>query len=336
MKNNKMKELFKTTFMRAGTLMLTAAVVIGAGMWTYEQQNNVPELVTFVDMDNAIQIEEDEVPLGAPQVSKSTKTKKKTKKIKLRKAAKKTYKEKGKSKTSKKTSKRKTNAKTTTTETIKQTSVTNQYKKGSKINTQVTMEKTTVITTVIAAKGKEQEEKLKVNLNTAQNTMPTVVKASAESAGSGDLESLASEADARVLDAFKKLGFEVTVNGSVPYSGLFDARTQSITLRRADSTIYHELGHFLSFVAGNMDKTPEFVAIYQREKDKYNAPNKAYVTSSSSEYFAESFRSYTEVPTIMKTERPETYAAIQTALSKITDAQISRLLSVYGSVWKNK
>ena len=59
--------------------------------------------------------------------------------------------------------------------------------------------------------------------------------------------------DSRVLNAFTKLGFTVKVDSSVSYSGHFDARTRTITMKQMDDTIYHELGHFLAFMAGNMD-----------------------------------------------------------------------------------
>ena len=38
-------------------------------------------------------------------------------------------------------------------------------------------------------------------------------------------------------------------------------------------------------------------------------------------------------PTQLKNSRPETYAAIENALSRVTDAQASRILSVYGALW---
>ncbi len=32
--------------------------------------------------------------------------------------------------------------------------------------------------------------------------------------------------------------------------------------------LYHELGHFLAFIAGNVDKTSGFQSIYTAEKEK--------------------------------------------------------------------
>ena len=136
-----------------------------------------------------------------------------------------------------------------------------------------------------------------------------------------------------MTSAFQKLGFKIVINSGVSYSGLCDARTRTVTLKRADNTVYHELGHFVAFVAGNIDTSSAFQSIYNREKSLYTDYNKAYVLSSSSEYFAESYKNYILNPTQLKNSRPETYAAIENALSRVTDAQASRILSVYGALW---
>ena len=193
----------------------------------------------------------------------------------------------------------------------------NQYKKGSKVNTQVTTTKTTVTKTVMS----QQAETLQKEL--------------ASSSGNVSVATLAPLVDSRVANAFNTLGFSIKMNSSVSYSGLFDARSRSITLKRADSTIYHELGHFLAFIAGNYDMSAEFKNIYNREKSKYTAFNKAYVLSNSSEYFAESFKNYTLEPAALQASRPETYKAIQNALSKVTDSQVSRIWNVYKTVWQS-
>ena len=118
------------------------------------------------------------------------------------------------------------------------------------------------------------------------------------------------------------------------YSGYFNASKQSITLRKNDGTGYHELGHFLAFIAGNVDTKSEFVSIYKAEKSKYTAINKAYATQNSSEYFAESFKNYTENPSALKSQRPKTYAFIVSTLNKVTDAQVSKVQKAYKNIWK--
>lgn len=316
MKGKSVKDLFKKRTTKVGAVVLAAAIVAGS-LWAVNSQNTaVPELVTFVDTDGSVSIEGDGVPLAAPKVTTSTKTKKKTKKIKLKKASKKTYKKKGKSTTKKTTKRSKSGSSSTTTVTVVATNIMNQYQKGSKINKQVTTTKTTVTKTVMS----EQTEALQLQM--------------ASGSGNVSVSTLAPLVDSRVANAYNTLGFTIKMNGTVSYSGLFDARSRSITLKRADSTIYHELGHFLAFIAGNYDMSAEFKNIYNREKSKYTAFNKAYVLSNSSEYFAESFKNYTLEPAQLQATRPETYRAMQTALSRVTDSQVSRIWSVYKAVWQ--
>ena len=316
MKNQKMKETLRQISKKAGALVLATAIVLGGGTYVYNQQNPVPELVTYIDEDSVVQIQEDETPLASPQVTKSTKTTKSTKKISLKSAASKTYAQKGKTTTKKKTTKIKSAQKTVTTETVTVTSITNNYKKGSKINTQVTTVKTTVTKTTVT--------------NTAEPVTTPVTN------GTVAVTQIAPAADKRVLNAFQKLGFQVVIQSGVPYSGLCDAQTRTITLKQADADVaYHELGHFLAFIAGNVDRSSAFQQIFQNEKSKYTAYDKGYALQNSAEYFAQSFRDYTKNPAALKASRPQTYAAIQQALSRVTDAQVANLLRVYRAVWGN-
>ena len=315
MKNQKMKETLRQISKKAGALVLATAIVLGGGTYVYNQQNPVPELVTYVDEDSVVQIQEDETPLASPQVTKSTKTTKSTKKIPLKSASSRTYTQKGKTTTKKKTTKTKSAKKTVTTETVTVTSITNNYKKGSKINTQVTTVKTTVTKTTVT--------------NTAEPVTTPVTN------GTVAVTQIAPAADKRVLNAFQKLGFQVVIQSGVPYSGLCDAQTRTITLKQADETVYHELGHFLAFVAGNIDTSAAFQQTFQKEKSRYTAYDKGYALQNSAEYFAQSFWDYTENPAALKASRPQTYAAIQQALSRVTDAQVANLLRVYRAVWGN-
>ncbi|NSK80300.1 hypothetical protein HQK08_10335 [Blautia massiliensis] len=140
--------------------------------------------------------------------------------------------------------------------------------------------------------------------------------------------------DSRVLNAFTKMGFTVTIDPSVSYAGYFDGKTRSITLRYEDDTIYHELGHYLAFIAGNVDKSAAFTSVYNSEKSKFTGVRKAYATQNASEYFAESVLEYTENRATLKAQRPQTYEAIVNALSKVTDAQVTKIMNVYKVIWK--
>lgn len=323
MKGKDVKGLFKTWSVKTGAILLAAALTIGGNVWI-EQRNStpIPELVTFVDADGTITITEEEVPLAAPKVTVTTKTKKKTKKIRMKKAAKKTY---SKRKNSKKTKTNKTSTAntTTTTKTVTNTNVVNQYKKGSRINTQTTTIKTTVTKTVVT----------KQNASSVSVPTSAVVDDTKKISGEISVEKAAPKLDTRVKEAFETLGFKIEINPKVSYAGVFDARMQSITLRAADNTVYHEMGHFLGFLAGNADRSAAFQKVYAAEKAKYTAPNRAYVLSSPSEYFAESFKDYTLNPSELKQNRPKTYAAITEALNKITTEHVAKVKSVYEIIW---
>ena len=80
--------------------------------------------------------------------------------------------------------------------------------------------------------------------------------------------------------------------------------------------------------------TSEFKQVYNTEKSKYTEYNKNYILSSSSEYFAESFKNYTENPAALKASRPQTYAAIQSALNRLTDSQISKVWNTFKVIWE--
>lgn len=316
MKKENVKELFKKASVKVSSLVLAAAVLAGSSAW-YENTHSVPELVTFVDADSSVLIEADEVPLASSKTTKSTKTTKKTKNVKLKTASKKTYTQTGKTKKKTTTKKTTTSKDTTTTKTETATTVSNKFTKGSKIKKETTTVKTTVTKTVVTKTA------------ASSASARTVTKDGAVS-----VASIAPKADKRVLNSFTKLGFQVNVKSSVAYAGLCDARTRTITLKKVDDTIYHELGHYVAFVAGNVDMSSAFKAVYNSEKSKYTAYNKAYVLQNSSEYFAESFKNYTENPAALKTERPKTYAAIVDALNKITDSQVNKIATVYSAVWK--
>lgn len=334
MKGERVKELFRKLSVKAGAMVLATALVIGGSVWV-DQKNStpIPELVTFVDSDGTILIEEEEVPLATPKVTVSTKTSKKTKKIKMKKASKKTY---SKKKTSKKTTTKQSTSSsaTTTTQTVTATNVVNKYKKGSKINTQTTTVKTTVTKTVVSnqtsSKSSSTASSTSASTNTAANTNNKTVSTEPTEVAAAKI---ASAADARVINAYNTLGFKIEINPRVSYAGLFDARTRTITLREQNDTVYHELGHFVAFIAGNVDRSSSFQQVYAAEKSKYTAANKAYVLSTPSEYFAESFKNYTLNPAELKANRPQTYAAIEAAVNTITSDHVAKVAGVYKSVW---
>lgn len=293
------------------------------------QDSQVPELPNYTDPVVEQTIEDDDTPLASqPKVTtKTTKRSKTTKKnIKLKAAATKTYTKKlptTKETTNKTTKKNQTTTiKTTTTV---QTDTSRKYTKKSKNVVQTQKVTTTVqtTTTVVAAASTT------VNATTAGSTT-----AKKEKYTVSNVASIAPQMDSRVLNAFTKMGFTVIVDPSVSYAGYFDGRSRTITLKVEDDTIYHELGHYLAFIAGNVDKNAAFASVYNSEKSKFTGVRKAYATQNASEYFAESVLEYTENPSVLKAQRPQTYEAITNALSKVTDAQVNKIMNVYKVIWK--
>lgn len=293
------------------------------------QDSQVPELPNYTDPVVEQTIEDDDTPLASqPKVTtKTTKSSKTTKKnIKLKAAATKTYTK--KLPTTKKTTNKTTKKNQTTTiktKTTVQTDTSQKYTKKSKNVVQTQKVTTTVqtTTTVVAAASTT------VNATTAGSTT-----AKKEKYTVSNVASIAPQMDSRVLNAFTKMGFTVIVDPSVSYAGYFDGRSRTITLKVEDDTIYHELGHYLAFIAGNVDKNAAFASVYNSEKSKFTGVRKAYATQNASEYFAESVLEYTENPSVLKAQRPQTYEAITNALSKVTDAQVNKIMNVYKVIWK--
>lgn len=324
MKGKNLKDLFKKKATKAGAIFLATAIVFGGSVWT-ENQSSVPELTKFVDTveteAGTVEIDAEGTPLAGTKVTTTSKTTKKTKKVKLKTKSTKTYSKKSATKKTTKTTKKNTASATTTTKTVTASSMTSSFKKGSNINTQVTTTKTTVTTTVVS---KASASASKVSTSTAASKVAN---------GEIALSAAAPKLKSNIATAYKTLNFKIVVDSSVSYSGLFDARSQTITLKTLDDTVYHELGHFVAFAAGNVDTSADFQKVFAQEKSKYTAYNKTYVLQNSSEYFAESFKEYTLNPATLKAQRPLTYAAIEKAVAAVTTAQTAKLKAVYSSIW---
>ncbi len=349
MKNNKYRELMKNTLLKTGAVVMASAIVLTSSYWSEVFRNDVTfessaELPVFTDPDDSptITINEDQTPFPpAPTVvDKTTKKSKTTRKIKLKEKSKRTYTKKTQGKKQTSTTKKVSGNETTTIITEVSTSLASKFTKGSNINKQVTTV-TTVTTTMVQeaapSEGVVLMDTAAANAASAaapavQNTATTQTTL-ASSSGQVSISSVAPRVDSRVANAYTKLGFTINVNPSVNYSGVFDARSRSITLKKVGDTSYHELGHFLAFIAGNVDKASAFQQIFEQEKGQYTEYNKSYVCQNSSEYFAESFKNYTLDPNALRASRPLTFSAIESALNSVTDTQVARVQTVYRSVW---
>lgn len=316
-------ELLKKRRVAAGLTAIVLAVAVGS-VAVVQQKSQIPELPVYTDPEMETNIEEEETPLADKPVVKTTTSKKTTtKKVKMKKAAAKTYTKElpATSTTSKKTAQTSSASVVTKTTVVKK--IEEKYTKKSKVKVVTTVATTTVTTTTTAKAGASTG----VNSATTANNNSGVT-------GTVEVGQLAPKEDSRVLTAYRTLGFKVNVDPSVSYSGYFNARNRQITLKKVNETIYHELGHFIAFIAGNVDTTSEFKTIYNQEKSLYTAYNKAYVTQNSSEYFAESAKEYVLNPGALKVARPKTYEAVRSAVESITDERIAKIQKYYGAIWK--
>lgn len=319
----KITELLKKRRVAAGLTAIVLAVAVGS-VSVVQQKSQIPELPVYTDPEMETNIEEEETPLADKPVVKTTTSKKTTtKKVKMKKAAAKTYTKElpATSTTSKKTAQTSSASVVTQTTVVKK--IEEKYTKKSKVKVVTTVATTTVTTTTTPKAG----------ASTGVNSATTVNNNSGVT-GTVEVGQLAPKEDSRVLTAYRTLGFKVNVDPSVSYSGYFNARNRQITLKKVNETIYHELGHFIAFIAGNVDTTSEFKTIYNQEKSLYTAYNKAYVTQNSSEYFAESAKEYVLNPGALKAARPKTYEAVRSAVESITDERIAKIQKYYGAIWK--
>lgn len=296
-------------------LVLCAGVIFytgngGTGLTVADITDTMPETGT-----DEIVAGEEEVPLAsAPKVSVKKSTKTTTKKKTLKKAAKKT-----KTTTKKKTSKKKSTKKTAT-------------KKKSKVQTI----RTTVVTTV-----KTTTQTFGTTTTTTTNNAASVGASTAVSSSGfaiSKFSDIKGHVDSKVYDAFVNLGFELKINSKLATTGVFSTKNHNIQLKRGQSSyLLHELGHFVSALKGRngkkIDQSSEFTRIYNEEKSAYVGNNKAYVTQDAAEYFAESFRDYTENPSALKSQRPKTYSYISQMVSSLSSSDVKAFRNAYGWYW---
>ena len=368
----KLKGWMKNKKLLSGCVAIVCAAIIGGSAMYYDAANVLDlEMPAYVDAEGTIELVQEETPLAAPKITTSSKTSTKTSKktVKVKKAATKTYTKNYPVQTQKASKTVKKNSTTTVkTDTVVKTAKTEKYTKKSKkvvvtTKVQTTVKTTTMVvqaaatssasnkTTTSASSSSGSSTSSAANTNSAATRTTASSSSTSGSTTSGstsstsstsssankvrhtaDVYTVAAKMDIRVLNAFRDLGYTLIIDPNVGYAGYFDARTRSITLKEEGQTIYHELGHFLAFIAGNWDQTSSFKSIYSQEKSKYTAINKAYATQSSAEYFAESVLNYTTGGSALKASRPKTYNAIADALNTVTTTSVSRLRTMYMAV----
>ena len=327
----------RNKLIRFGGIALAAAVLVTGTWYTGRETDDlsIPQIVEYIDTeDGSIVIPEEEVPLATKPTVKVKKTRKrKVKKSKLKKKAKKTAKSTKRSKKSK-TVKKENSKKKVATDTTVLTTVVTATKKNSKVKTVTTTVETTVKTTTTnKPKGSSSEAAASANTATANTTASAAQSTSSDEmqiVSNVTVRSMAPRADANVLNAFENLEFKIEINPTSSYSGYFSVKAHNIILKKSSGdTIYHELGHFVGWLAGNVDTSSEFVAIYNKEKSALQSANYQYLTKSSAEYFAESYKDYVLSPQNLQSTRPQTYEFVKNAVSRITDARVTNIKSAY-------
>lgn len=340
MKGKKLTEWLAKKKVVSSCAAIALAAVIG-GVSLFSGAGETPEFPSYTDPIMETSIIEDETPLASQpkttvKTTSSTKTTRKT--VKLKKASKKSYTKKLKTKTKVTNKTNKSGNTTVDTKTTVVTKATAKYTKKSKKKVVTSKITTTVQTTTTQQVSIANETAVSTTSSGTSAAQATAAASSSQNqskyeANVANVASVAGKMDNRVIAAYQQLGFKLVVDPSVNYSGYFDARSRSITMKQIDDSVYHELGHFLAFIAGNVDKTASFQSIFAAEKANVTAFNKAYVTQNASEYFAESVKDYILNNASLKSTRPQTYAAVQNALNQITDAQIAKIQKIYGAFW---
>lgn len=340
MKGKKLTEWLANKKVVSSCAAIALAAVIG-GVSLFSGAGETPEFPSYTDPIMETSIIEDETPLASQpkttvKTTSSTKTIRKT--VKLKKASKKSYTKKLKTKTKVTNKTNKAGNTTVDTKTTVVTKATAKYTKKSKKKVVTSKITTTVQTTTTQQVSIANETAVSTTSSGTSAAQATAAASSSQNqskyeANVANVASVAGKMDNRVIAAYQQLGFKLVVDPSVNYSGYFDARSRSITMKQIDDSVYHELGHFLAFIAGNADKTASFQSIFAAEKANVTAFNKAYVTQNASEYFAESVKDYILNNASLKSTRPQTYAAVQNALNQITDAQIAKIQKIYGAFW---
>ena len=340
MKGKKLTEWLANKKVVSSCAAIALAAVIG-GVSLFSGAGETPEFPSYTDPIMETSIIEDETPLASQpkttvKTTSSTKTTRKT--VKLKKASKKSYTKKLKTKTKVTNKTNKSGNTTVDTKTTVVTKATAKYTKKSKKKVVTSKITTTVQTTTTQQVSIANETAVSTTSSGTSAAQATAAASSSQNqskyeANVANVASVAGKMDNRVIAAYQQLGFKLVVDPSVNYSGYFAARSRSITMKQIDDSVYHELGHFLAFIAGNADKTASFQSIFAAEKANVTAFNKAYVTQNASEYFAESVKDYILNNASLKNTRPQTYAAVQNALNQITDAQIAKIQKIYGAFW---
>lgn len=261
--------------------------------------------------------------------TKTTTTKEtSTKKVTLSKKATKTY-TKTLPTTTKTSTKTKSSSTTKTKTTVKtvttvKTAVKEKYTKGSKKKTVTTTVTTTVKVTTTKTPIKKVTPTPTPKPTATPTPIPTPYKA--------DVAKVAPKADARLRNAWNKLGFSIIIDPTRNASGILEIKTRTLTMGKENAALtYEELGNFLTWVAAQTVTTDALETVYAAEYYDKDLSGSTHSGRTPAVYFAETFKEYCLNKTATKAAKPKTCALIEKALASLTDEH----LEIYNKLYKN-
>lgn len=122
----------------------------------------------------------------------------------------------------------------------------------------------------------------------------------------------ANNANLYIQDDIKDDKFEFDVAGL--YKPIF--KHIIIDKQHFEWAFYHEYGHLVADVNGDIDESKEFMEIFELEKDNLTLENYEYAKTNSNEYFACTFNNYVKEPDKLKEQVPLTYYFIDSIKNK--------------------
>lgn len=231
----------------------------------------------------------------------------------------------------KKASKKTKTGKSTSTKTSKKT------KKYSNRTEYITTKVTTTTWKYYKRKSKVVNIKKRIVTKTTTKTVRKSVAVNNNSSNDGlvPIGSMLSGVSSKVGRLWNVSGMKLKYDGDAKFAGKTDIADLSVTLRRNGDkdTFLHELGHVVWYFSTVPNKTNLLNTAYKKDKSKYNYPNKVYVTSSPTEFFAECYKLYEESPGTLKKKCPNMYSLVVKAIKNIaSDSKIKWITSVIRSI----
>lgn len=109
----------------------------------------------------------------------------------------------------------------------------------------------------------------------------------------------------KIYNAFTTLGFQFKINPSLSSISMFSVRQHNIQLKTGRSSIFiMNWDTFLSLLKGKgdyIDKSNDFISIFNTEKSLYRGNNKTYITQDHKRVFCRIFSRLHRKPIYIKT-----------------------------------